>query len=215
MRPAPQSTSASSGVCGLETSDRRIKEGVQPAETTLTHRDNSCPPHRDDDRAPPNVGTPRLPRYTSGPSSSISGPSPRRVNTLIHRASTVRRRPGRRRPPRQAISPPPPSIFRVSPGQRFPLSDKCPTRRGDAAGTLRAHAARVLELLAGCDPAAVPGVAAVPGAAVRRGYWSADRNVDQTMAQNRTFRQAKASCNTVVTGSLSDLDLVPILATEV
>lgn len=33
------------------------------------------------------------------------------------------------------------------------------------------------------------------------------------MAQNRTFRQAKGSCNTVVTGSLGDLDLVPILAT--
>jgi len=34
-------------------------------------------------------------------------------------------------------------------------------------------------LFAGCDPAPVPGVAAAPGAAVERGHWSADPDVDQ------------------------------------
>jgi len=88
-----------------------------------------------------------------------------------------------------------------------------PHQAGGAAGTLRAHAARVL----GCSRAAI--LRLFPAWRLRRAlqwdavYWSADRNVDQTMAQNRTFRQAKGSCNTIVTGSLGDLDLVPILAT--
>jgi len=136
-------------------------------------------------------------------------------NTLIHMALTRWRRPGRRRPPRQAISPPTTIHFPGLTWSTIRTFRQVPHQAGRRCGTIRAHAARVLELLAGCDPAAVPGVAAVPGAAVRRGYWSADRNVDQTMAQNRTFRQAKGSCNTVVTGSLGDPDLVPILATEV